>query len=314
MPLLGAHTSVAGGLHTAFDRLKAIDGEATQIFTKNDRRWQSTPIEAEAAERFRKAHAEMGHPPIASHDSYLINLASGDPGLAEKSVAAFADELLRCRVLGIPYLITHPGAHLGAGVDEGLRRFTANLDRAMALADTPGVKVLIETTAGQGTSLGATFEEIARILEGSANRDRLGVCFDTCHAFAAGYDIRTPEAYAGTFARFDAVIGIDRLLFFHLNDCKKGLGERIDRHEHIGKGQLGIEAFRNLLNDPRFAAHPMVLETPKENGLELDRMNLATLRGLLPDRAGRRRSGGGATRRKKPSAGQPSENARKARV
>lgn len=300
MPLLGAHTSVAGGLHRAFERLAAIDGAALQIFTKNDRQWKSAPIEEETAERFRQAHAEMGRPPIAAHDSYLINLASPEPELAGKSVTAFAEEISRCRILGIPVLITHPGAHLGTGVEEGIARFSANLDRAIELAASPGVRVLIETTAGQGTSLGSTFEEIARIIERSVHGHDLGVCFDTCHAFAAGYDLRTPEVYTETFSRFHHLLGIERLAFFHLNDCKKDLGLRVDRHEHIGRGRLGLSAFRHLLNDPRFLGHPMVIETPKEGGLELDRMNLSTLRSLVGAGDAPPEDGGASGRRKRP--------------
>jgi deoxyribonuclease-4 len=189
--------------------------------------------------------------------------------------------LRRCAALGVEYLIMHPGSHLGEGIEAGLQRFTANLDRAMAEAGVgKQVMVLLETTAGQGTNLGASFEELAAIIAGSSHPEQLGVCYDTCHTFAAGYDIRTPKAYAETMARFDRLLGLERLRFFHLNDAKQGLGSRIDRHAHIGQGEITVAGFRNLVNDPRFRNHPMVLETPKSDDLHEDRENLALLRSL----------------------------------
>jgi deoxyribonuclease-4 len=284
MPALGAHMSIAGGLHLAFDRLKAVDGHAMQIFVKNERQWQARPLEEREIAAFRDVWSQNEFLPVAAHDTYLINLAADDPLKLEKSVDAFAIELQRTEALGIQYLITHPGAHLGHGVEAGVERFARNLDRAFELSETSKVMVLIETTAGQGTQLGSTFEEIASILGSSACTERLGVCLDTCHIFAAGYDIRGPDAYGRTFSLFDSVIGFKRLKFFHLNDSKKGLGSRVDRHEHIGKGMIGMEGFRLLLNDPRFASHPMVLETPKGKDLKdqaLDRENLRVLHSLI---------------------------------
>ncbi len=218
---------------------------------------------------------------MASHDSYLINLASPKEETAEKSIKAFAAELQRCAALSIPFLIMHPGSHLGEGIEAGLDRFTKNLDRAIAAAATSEVMVLLETTAGQGTNLGANFEELAAIITAAAHPAQLGVCYDTCHTFAAGYDIRTPEAYEKTMAEFDRLIGLERLKFFHLNDALKGLGSRVDRHTHIGKGEIGLAGFKNLVSDPRFQNHPMVLETPKSDDLHEDRENLAILRSLL---------------------------------
>jgi deoxyribonuclease-4 len=274
--------SIAGGHALAFERLTQVGGEALQIFLKNQRQWRTPPLLEEDAARFRAAWREQGRPPVAAHDSYLINLASPDPELAARSVAALVDELTRASLLGIPYLIMHPGAHGGDSIEAGLARFTANLDRALAETD-PGneVMVLLETTAGQGSGLGSRFEELAAVIRASRFAERLGVCLDTCHIFAAGYDLRTPSAYEETFAKFDRIIGLARLRFFHLNDAKKGLGSRTDRHEHIGRGQIGLEGFRLLLNDPRFAAHPMVLETPKSKDLHEDATNLAVLKGLL---------------------------------
>lgn len=286
MPLLGAHMSISGGLHLAFDRLKEVGGRALQIFTKNERQWKAPDIETENAELFVQCWQNTGAIPVAAHDTYLINLAAIDPIKLEKSVTAFAEELRRAELLRIPFLITHPGSHLGRGVESGLNSLVRNLDRALEISKTSAVAVLIETTAGQGTNLGSSFEEIAFILKESSNRNRLGVCFDTCHAFAAGYDLRDREAYHRTFSEFDSVIGLEHLKFFHLNDSKKDFGSRVDRHEHIGGGCIGLEGFRLLLNDPRFKDHPMVLETPKEKNLENDKKNLRTLRSLISENQG----------------------------
>jgi deoxyribonuclease-4 len=282
MPKFGAHMSISGGIALAFDRLAEVEGEALQIFTANQRQWQpKTPNPAEI-EAFKARRRRAPGIPVASHDSYLINLASPKPEAADKSIVAFADELRRCAALSIEYLVVHPGSHLGEGIEAGLKRFTANLDRAMAEADTgKQVMVLLETTAGQGTNLGASFEELATIIATSAHPKQLGVCYDTCHTFVAGYDIRTPKAYAKTMGEFDRLLGLERLKFFHLNDASKGLGSRIDRHTHIGQGEITVAGFRNLVNDPRFADHPMVLETPKSDDLHEDRENLTLLRSLL---------------------------------
>ncbi|MBU2537872.1 MAG: deoxyribonuclease IV [Proteobacteria bacterium] len=282
MPRFGAHMSISGGIALAFDRLAEVEGEALQIFTANQRQWQpKTPSPAEI-EDFKGRRCQTPKIPVASHDSYLINLASSKEETASKSIKAFADELRRCAALTIEYLVIHPGSHLGEGVKAGLKRFTANLDQAISQADTSRqVMVLLETTAGQGTNLGASFEELAAIIAASAHPKQLGVCYDTCHTFAAGYDIRTPKAYAKTMGEFDRVIGLEHLKFFHLNDASKGLGSRIDRHTHIGQGEITVEGFRNLINDPRFSNHPMVLETPKSDDLHEDRENLKVLRSLL---------------------------------
>ena len=281
MPLLGAHMSIAGGLHLAFDRIQDVRGEALQIFTRNQRQWHTPAISDEMAKLFHLCWEESGHMPVAAHDSYLINLAASDQVILEKSVAGFADELRRAATLGIPYLITHPGSHLGRGIEAGLKHFVHSLDLAINNSETTSVTVLIETTAGQGSNLGSNFEEIAFILNQSHYSDSLGVCFDTSHAFAAGYDIRTSETYEETFSTFDEVIGLERLKFFHINDSKRPLGSRVDRHEHIGKGEIGLEGFALLLNDPRFQKHPMVLETPKGEDLKEDKENLRVLRSLI---------------------------------
>ena len=290
MPLLGAHMSIEGGLDKAFERIALVNGEALQIFSKNQRQWHAPALKASEVKKFKAAWKRWGKGPVAVHDSYLINLANPDVGKANRAVAAFADEIIRAGSLGIPYLIMHPGSHVGAGREKGLALLTANLDRALEKAsEAASVMVLLETTAGQGTGLGADFEELAHVINHSRFSGRLGVCFDTCHAFAAGYDISTAKGYAKTMTDFDAAIGLERLRFFHLNDSKKKLGSRVDRHTHIGKGEIGLEGFRLLLNDSRFADHPMVLETPKEKDLKEDIANLALLRSLLKKRG---RTGG----------------------
>jgi len=273
--------SIAGGLDLAFTRIRKVKGEALQIFLSNQRQWKTPPLTAEMIEDFRLQWQKNHRMVVAAHDSYLINLAAPDQATVEKSVTAFADELMRAAALKIPFLITHPGSHRGQGVEAGLECFVRNLDSAIILSGTSTVSVLIESTAGQGTNLGSKFEEIAFILRKSQYKDRLGVCFDTSHAFAAGYDFRTPETYKETFSLFDQIIGLQRLKFFHLNDSKRPLGSRVDRHEHIGKGEIGLKGFRLLLNDPRFQDHPMVLETPKGKDLKEDKANLRILRSLI---------------------------------
>jgi deoxyribonuclease IV len=272
--------SIAGGLHLAFTRIRKVKGEALQIFLSNQRQWKTPPLTSEIIEDFRLQWEKNHRMVVAAHDSYLINLAAPDPPTVEKSITAFADELVRAAAVEIPFVITHPGSHRGQGVEAGLGRFVHNLDSAISLSGTNTVSVIIETTAGQGTNLGSNFEEIAFIISESHYRDHLGVCFDTSHAFAAGYDLRTPETYEETFSLFDQIIGLQRLKFFHLNDSKRPLGSRVDRHEHIGKGEIGLNGFRLLLNDPRFQDHPMVLETPKGKDLKEDKKNLRVLRSL----------------------------------
>jgi deoxyribonuclease-4 len=276
--------SIAGGIHLAFDRLDEIRGDALQIFTTNHRRWRPGKLGAGEIKLFRSRWQESGRPPVAAHDIYLINLAAKDELILSMSIAAFAEELNRCADLGIPYLVTHPGAHLGEGIEAGLVRFVENLDRAIEASGVKPVSVLIENTAGQGSSLGSSFEEISFILRNSRFGKTMGVCYDTSHGFAAGYDMRDEEAYGLTLSRFDETIGIDRLAFFHLNDSKAELGSRVDRHEHIGKGKIGLKGFALLLNDPRFRDHPMVLETPKGKDLKEDKENMRILRSLQDDR------------------------------
>lgn len=281
MPFLGAHMSIAGGIDTCFDRLHKINGAALQIFTTNQRQWRAGRLSPESIELFKTKWEESGHVPAAAHDAYLINLAAADGQILSRSVTAFAEELRRCARLGIPYLIMHPGAHVGEGIEAGLARLVANLDEAIGISGAESVSILLENTAGQGSSLGSSFEELSFVLKNSRYGETMGVCYDTCHGFASEYDIRSEEEYNRTMSRFEQTIGLSRLKFFHLNDCKRELGARVDRHEHIGKGKIGIEGFRLLVNDPRFQNHPMVLETPKGKDMKEDIENLATLRSLL---------------------------------
>ena len=282
MPLFGAHFSVAGGPVNAVKECVAHGADAVQIFTKNASQWAGKPITDADATAFRAAVVAAGVRFPTAHDSYLINLATADDALFEKSVAAFADEIRRADRLGLTYLVTHPGAHVGSGEAAGLARVVTGLNEA--LSRTPGsqVTVLLETTAGQGTCLGATFDHLATILAGVATPARFGVCLDTCHVFAAGYDLRTAAGYAQVFAEFAAVVGLDRLKLFHVNDSAKPLGSRVDRHAGLGLGEIGPEAFRLLATDRRFADLPMILETPKEDaaGNAMDGVNLGLLRGF----------------------------------
>lgn len=291
MQLLGAHMSIAGGHALAIDRATEFGMTACQIFTKNANQWNAKPIVPEAAEGFRARVVDSDVAFIVAHDSYLINLASPDDALRERSTAAFGDELARCALLGVPWLVTHPGAHMGSGVDEGVRRVAESLNRLFAEQPDQGVTVLLETTAGQGSALGRSFEELAAILALVEDQTRVGVCFDTCHVFAAGYEMRTRDAYERTIDEMERHVGLDNVGAFHLNDSKKPLGSRVDRHQHIGEGELGLEPFRFLLNDPRFTRIPKLLETPKPVEHESDRRNLGVLRSLIgvPDKAQRRK-------------------------
>ncbi|MCS7283692.1 MAG: deoxyribonuclease IV [Anaerolineae bacterium] len=278
---LGAHESISGGLHLAFDRAQSVGCDAVQLFVKSSRAWAVKPLTEEEIRLFQERAAATGIHPAVGHASYLLNPAAPDENLWRKSRDTLIVELERCEALGIPYLVLHPGSHMGAGDEEGLRRVARALGEAHAATRGFRVRILLETTAGQGTNLGYRFEQLAWLIENTPEGDRLGVCLDTCHLFAAGYDLRTPETYEETLAAFDRIIGLDRLCVVHFNDCKGPLGGRIDRHEHIGKGQLGLEPFRLFVNDPRFADLPGLLETPKSEDLHEDRENLAVLRSLV---------------------------------
>lgn len=276
----GAHMSIAGGISKSFARGLQVGCETMQIFCKNERQWAAAPYpEAEIA-AYKAEQARTGIGPVIVHSSYLINLATPAADLWEMSIAAFANELERCAILGIPYIVVHPGAHTGSGEEAGLRREAAAFERLFAQDVGANVTVLLETTAGQGTALGWRFEHLARLLELVPQRERLGICVDTCHIFAAGYDIRSSETYTATFAELDRVVGLEWVRAFHLNDSQKELGSRVDRHTHIGQGCLGVEPFRLLVNDARFAALPFIIETPKGKDMAEDIENLALLRSL----------------------------------
>jgi len=280
-PILGAHMSISGGLHLAVERALSVDCRALQIFTKNASQWRAKPLSVNAVASFREAWEQSGLTTVFAHDSYLINLASPDPPLLRKSITALGDELERAERLGLPFVVSHPGAHKGDGEEQGLERVARSLDVVHREHPDLDVKVLLETTAGQGTSLGFRFEHLAGIIDRVEQPERLGVCLDTCHIFAAGYDLRTAGNYDRTMAEFGRVVGFDRLLALHVNDSKKDLGSRVDRHEHIGEGALGLEAFRCLMNDKRLQTIPKVLETRKGPDLEEDRRNLGRLRSLV---------------------------------
>jgi deoxyribonuclease-4 len=277
----GAHMSISGGLHKAFGHGEKAGCDTIQIFSKNQKQWQAKPLTEEDIIQFRAEQQRTGMGPLVVHDSYLINLAAPGDEIWNKSIAAFTQELERCAALGIPYLVTHPGAHTGSGEEAGLQREADALNRLFGEGVGGETLVLLETTAGQGTTLGYRFEHLARLIELVEHHERIGICVDTCHILAAGYDIRTPETYAQTIAEFDRIIGLDRIKCFHLNDSQKGLGSKVDRHAHIGQGEVGLEGFRSVVNDAHFAGLPMILETPKEDDLAEDIANLATLRGLI---------------------------------
>ncbi len=286
MPL-GAHMSIAGGLDQAIVRGHEVGCETIQIFTRSPRQWRPRILEDEEIDRFRQKSEETGISPVVAHDCYLINLGSPDEELWRKSLSVFLEELGHCQALGVPYLVMHPGSHVGAGEEAGLERIALALDRAREETHGNDVKVLLENTAGQGTNLGSTWEELASLLALVRDDSWLGVCFDTCHAFAAGYELRTRAGYDATWRAVEDLIGLDRVKVIHLNDAKGDLGSRLDRHEHIGRGKMGLKPFRMLLNDERFSALPMLLETPKRPGQKDDEKNLKVLRSLVaPERRG----------------------------
>jgi deoxyribonuclease-4 len=273
--------SIAGGVDTAFDRGEQVGCDAMQIFTKNSNQWAAAPLAEKTIARYHQRQAETGITPVVAHSSYLLNLGTPDDALWHKSIDALVVELERCDQLAIGHLVIHPGSHVESGEEAGIARIVAALDIVHDRLPDALVKVTLETTAGQGSNLGYRFEHLAAMIAGVKAGDRLAVCFDTCHTLAAGYDFRTPEGYAEVFRQFDEVIGLDRLAVFHFNDSQKDAGSRRDRHEAIGDGFVGLEGFRLILNDPRFAEIPMLLETPKSEDMHEDVENLARLRALV---------------------------------
>jgi deoxyribonuclease-4 len=271
--------SIAGGMHRAIDRGLQAGCRTLQVFLKNSSQWQARALSHEDRRLYQEAQRQSGIEPVLAHSSYLINLASPDAALHRKSVAAFIEEMERANFLGIPGVILHPGAHRGAGEEIGIAAIADGLNQALEHVPPP-VAILLENTAGQGSSIGHSFQQLAAILGAVRDAGRIGFCLDTCHLFAAGYDIATEKGYRKTLREFGRLIGHEKIRAFHLNDCRKPLGSHVDRHIHIGRGCIGMTPFRCLVNDRRFAGVPKIIETPKGENLEFDLMNLATLRGL----------------------------------
>ncbi len=292
MPRLGAHMSVAGGLPRAVERAIVHRCDALQIFTKNANQWRGRLIPRDEIREFRARIKASGIGPVVSHASYLINLATTSPALRQQSLEAMGDEIDRAEALGLLGVVLHPGCYTVGSEADGLTLIADGLLELLRARRRGKTMILLEQTAGQGTALGATFEQLASIIARMNDHRRVGVCLDTCHLLAAGYDLCSPEGYASTFKQFGRLVGFDRLKAFHLNDSKRPLGSRVDRHEHIGEGFLGLEPFRRIVNDRRFRGLPMLLETPKGEGKAtgpiaadpLDERNLNTLRSLIQPR------------------------------
>lgn len=284
--LLGAHMSIAGGVSQALDRAASVGSNAVQVFTKNNRQWAGPPIDEQDIERWRTKMPALGIVYAVSHASYLINLGSPNDALWEKSRIAHRDEIRRAHAYAIPHVVLHPGAHTGSGATTAIDRIAGALNRIHAETPEYGDTITcLEIMAGQGTVLGRNLEQLRAIIDGIEDKERVGVCLDTCHAFAAGYDIRSQAGYAGFMAEVDRWLGLEAVKVWHFNDSKGALGSHVDRHTHIGEGEIGVEGFRHILNDPRWAGIAMLLETPKEDTLEEDAMNLARLCTLVEDPA-----------------------------
>jgi len=277
----GAHESISGGVFNAIERGRTATCDTIQMFNKSNSQWRAKKIEQAELDKYFEMIKETGVTVATSHSSYLINIASPVKELNEKSYASLKEEMERCEMLKIPNLVMHPGSHVGTGEEAGIKRIIKNLNKLFKELKNNSVCLLLETTAGQGSNLGYTFEQIGEMIDGVKVQDHIGVCLDTCHIFAAGYPISDPKEYKKTMKKFDDIIGIDKLKIIHMNDSKKEFGSRKDRHEHIGKGHIGIEAFRNIVNDKRLKNIPMILETPKEEELKEDIENLKLLRSLV---------------------------------
>jgi deoxyribonuclease-4 len=278
--LLGAHMSIAGGVHRAIERACSIECTAMQIFVKNNMQWFARPFRREEIKAFREHVQRPELAVVFAHANYLINLAATNPQFHANSVRALSEELERADQLGLPFIVLHPGAHMNAGEEAGLAKIIAALDRIFARLPKVKTRIALETTAGQGTSLGHTFQHLAEIIGNVRAPERLCVCLDTAHVFAAGHDLTSAAGTQRMFREFDRTIGLRYLAALHLNDSKTARGSRVDRHEHIGKGKIGLEAFRVIMRDRRFRKIPKVLETPKRKDLREDVENMRTLRGL----------------------------------
>lgn len=285
--LLGAHMSISGGVSNALDAAAAVGSNAVQVFTKNNRQWGGPPVDPEDTARWHEQMPALGIEYAVSHATYLINLASPKDPLWGRSIGAQKDELKRAQAYGIPHVVLHPGAHTGSGEEAGVARVSAALNRLHdELPECADTLTLLELTAGQGTTLGYSFGQLAEIIAGVEDKSRVGVCVDTCHALGAGYDFRTPEGYAAMMAEIEETIGLETVKCWHFNDSKNDVGTRKDRHDHIGEGFVGLGGFRHILNDTRWDGIGMLLETPKDNdGDGNDARNLATLVGLVEDPA-----------------------------
>ncbi|MEI7811652.1 MAG: deoxyribonuclease IV [Ignavibacteria bacterium] len=279
--ILGAHTSTLGGTDKAIELAESLGFATMQIFTKNNTRWNAKALDAIEIENYKDKLSKTKISPVISHDSYLINLCAPVKEILEKSREAFIDELIRCDQLDIEYLNFHPGSHGGQGEQDGIKIISESINIAHDRTKNFRVKSMLELTAGQGAAIGYRFEQIRQIIDGVEDKERMCVCIDTAHIFAAGYELRDPKGYEETFRQFDEIIGLDLLKCFHVNDSKKDLGTRVDRHTHIGEGFIGLAGFTNLMNDPRLAGIPMILETPKTKGQPEDVENLKILRSLI---------------------------------
>ncbi len=279
--LFGAHESIAGGVHKAIERGLKATCDTIQMFNKSNNQWRAAKLKPDDVEKFFALIEETGVTVATSHTSYLINIASPDKALNEKSYRSLKEEMERCELLKIPNLVMHPGSHVGSGEEKGLNTVAENINRLFDELKDNHVTLLLETTAGQGTNLGYTFEQLAYIIDKVEDKQHIGVCLDTCHIFAAGYPLVEPQEYQKTIKMFDDIIGLKRLKIIHMNDSMKEFGSRRDRHEHIGKGFIGLKGFRNVVNDKRLKKIPMILETPKGEDLAEDIENLKVLRGLV---------------------------------
>ena len=280
--LFGAHESIAGGVFTAIERGLKATCDTIQMFNKANNQWRAKKLSAEEIDKFFGLIESTGVTASVSHTSYLINIASPDNALNEKSYAALKEEMERCNLLRIPNLVFHPGSHVGSGEEVGMDTIAKNVNKLFdELGTDNSVTLLLETTAGQGSNLGYTFEQIAYMIDKVENNTMLGVCMDTCHIFAAGYALSDAKGYKQTMKQFDDIVGLDRLKIIHMNDSKKEFDSKRDRHEHIGKGFIGLDGFSNIVNDPKLKNIPMILETPKEEDLAEDIENLKVLRGLV---------------------------------
>lgn len=280
-PLLGTHVSVSGGLYRACERAESIGCTTMQIFTKNSNQWEAKPLTDQDIQTYKTALGKSRIHPVVAHAAYLINLCAADPGVLHRSRRALEDELRRCEALGLLGLVFHPGSHMGRGESDGIRRIAESINFVHDRTPGFGTRTILETTAGQGTALGYRFEHLRAVLDTVEDAGRVAVCIDTCHLFAAGYPVHTSEGWASTIAAFDDAVGMSRLAAVHVNDSKKPFGSRVDRHDHIGHGKIGREGFRALMNDPRFASIPKILETDKSEDMHEDVENMDALRSLI---------------------------------